>query len=484
MIRAFLVHLGRFFRMLLLSAFVCVLLIPLAFNVLEIIFGRFAKQDNVYLICALISLLVSALYTFWQKDRVNSDEVIFFMRNRMIKQRRRFNHFIALNAILVAKVGNYDLNLHIKKYKEQLQKEAQQQEAPQNQSHDGGSTTNSNDSLALMDLYQARESTKQYDTVLISIMAHKSFQGQDDWENKARALAYGEALAFIESLMNSVSATDKQHSAIAKVYIAALLDKPQLAYELNYVKKISKKCGPYLCELLFVLMLRTLMNVNPFKIGYIDYRVLLEHPTIKKVGAMLLEIDEDLINSSYYNRFFFLLNQEQVRIRQKWINSHYQEAAAAASASASASAAGAGAGAGSGQSQGASASYSAGDGFERQYSYSYSYKDGFREGASTSAGAGTGAGAGAGAGAQFNQDNRANNNQRYLSKKEKAYITLGLDSSSTIEQVKKQYRKLAFKYHPDHIADYESFSYSQKQELNAQFLAIVQAYEIILKDQA
>lgn len=83
------------------------------------------------------------------------------------------------------------------------------------------------------------------------------------------------------------------------------------------------------------------------------------------------------------------------------------------------------------------------------------------------------------------EDNRANNNnQRYLSKKEKAYITLGLDSSSTIEQVKKQYRKLAFKYHPDHIADYESFSPSQKQELNAQFLAIVQAYEIILKDQA
>lgn len=481
MIRAFLVHLGRFFRMLLLSAFVCVLLIPLAFNVLEIIFGRFAKQDNVYLICALISLLVSALYTFCQKDRVNSDEVIFFMRNRMINQRRRFNHFIALNAILVAKVGNYDLNLHIKKYKEQLQKEAQQQEAQKNQSHDGSSTTNSNDSLALMDLYQARESTKQYDAILSSIMAHKRFQGQDDWENKARALAYGEALALIESLMSSVSATDKQHSAIAKVYIAALLDKPQLSYELNYVKKISKKCGPYICELLFVLMLRTLMNVNPFKIGYIDYRVLLEHPTVKKVGTMLLEIDEDLINSSYYNRFFFLLNQEQVRIRQKWINSHYQEeAAAAAAASASAAGAGAGSGQGHGSSHGYSSSSGAGDGFERQYSYSYSYKDGFREGAGTSAGAG----AGAGAGAQFNQDNRTNNNQRYLSKKEKAYITLGLDSSSTIEQVKKQYRKLAFKYHPDHIADYESFSPSQKQELNAQFLAIVQAYEIILKDQA
>ena len=481
MIRAFLVHLGRFFRMLLLSAFVCVLLIPLAFNILEIIFGRFAKQDNVYLICALISLFVSALYTFWQKDRVNSDEVIFFMRNRMIKQGRRFNHFIALNAILVAKVGNYDLNLHIKKYKEQLQKEAQQQEAQQNQSHDGSSTTNSNDSLALMDLYQARESTKQYDAILSSIMAHKRFQGQDDLDNKARALAYGEALAFVESLMSSVSATDKQHSAIAKVYIATLLDNPQLAYELNYVKKISKKCGPYLCELLFVLMLRTLMNVNPFKIGYIDYRVLLEHPTVKQVGAMLLEIDEDLINSSYYNRFFFLLNQEQVRIRQKWINSHYQEAAAAAAAaSASASAAGAGADAGSSQGASSSSSSSSSDGFERQYSYSYSYKDGFREGA----GASEGAGAGAGAGAQFNQDNRANNNQRYLSKKEKAYITLGLDSSSTIEQVKKQYRKLAFKYHPDHIADYESFSPSQKQELNAQFLAIVQAYEIILKDQA
>ena len=472
--------------MLLLSAFVCVLLIPLAFNILEIIFGRFAKQDNVYLICALISLLVSAGYTFWQKDRVNSDEVIFFMRNRMIKQGRRFNHFIALNAILVAKVGNYDLNLHIKKYKEQLQKEAQQQEAQQNQSHDGSSTTNSNDSLALMDLYQARESTKQYDAILSSIMAHKRFQRQDDLDNKARALAYGEALAFIESLMSSVSATDKQHSAIAKVYIATLLDNPQLAYELNYVKKISKKCGPYLCELLFVLMLRTLMNVNPFKIGYIDYRVLLEHPTVKQVGAMLLEIDEDLINSSYYNRFFFLLNQEQVRIRQKWINSHYQEAAASAatSASASASAAGAGADAGSSQGSSSSSSSSSSDGFERQYSYSYSYKDGFREGAGTGADAGAGAGAGEGAGAQFNQDNRANNNQRYLSKKEKANITLGLDRSSTIEQVKKQYRKLVFKYHPDHIADYESFSPSQKQELNAQFLAIVQAYEIILKDQA
>lgn len=382
-IRAFLVHLGRFFRMLLLSVFVCVLLLPLAFNILEIIFGRFIKQDNVYLLCVVISISVSLIYTWGQKDRVNADEIIFFMRNRMIKQGRRFNHFLALNALLVAKVGNYDLELHIKKYREQLAKQP---------------------FAASKDL-QCDPLVSE--PLLSKLINEINFSKLDNLDKQAHLLAYSEALVFIESLVSSVGADDKQMGQIGKIYIETLLNNPKYEDELNYIKKISKRCGPYLCELVFVLLIRTLMNVNSFKLGYINYSVILEHPTIKKLGSALLNVDEEQINGNYYNRYFFLLNQEQVRIRQKWLYSQYQEPHCS-----------------------------------------------------------------------------THQTTHTLSKREKAYITLGLNSSCSLEQVKRQYRKLVFKYHPDHIADYESFSPSQKQELNAQFLAIVQAYETILKDQA
>lgn len=613
--------------MLLLSIFVCVLLVPLAYSILEIIFGRFAKQDTVYFVCAFIAILVSLLYTYWHKDRVNSDEVIFFMRNRMVKQRRKFNHLIALNAILVSQVGNYDLELSIKRYRDLLKKQshsqyqdftqantssgpsqAQRQNQSKSQGHaqaeehsksqgygyneeqnhahghsatkgnehradkkdKHGADTNKNaeqnteaqpnaetqqngegrvkpeeDGKAQGDeakrglAISALRDKREYEPILTKAMAHKRFRGKDDFDDKARELAYSEALSFIESLLSSVGANDKELSNIGKIYIATLWDKPKLEYELNYVRKISKRSGPYLCELIFVLIIRNMMNVSPFKLGYIDYRVLLEHPSIKKVGAMLLNVKKEQINANYYNRYFFLLNQEQARIKQKWLN---EQSASSAfdqdpSGSSSNSQDGPYGHANSGKSsrdngkqsfdgawQG-KGSRERDDGFTEQYSYSYSQQHGFSDsfnsgfksnqgsnhGQSQSSSQGHGQGANHGQGqsqgqgysngqahshsqgqySRYSSQSGSNTGfssgasgggQRFLSKLEKAYITLGLDKSASIEQVKKQYRKLAFKYHPDHISEYESLSDTQKQELNAQFLAIVQAYEIILKD--
>ena len=53
---------------------------------------------------------------------------------------------------------------------------------------------------------------------------------------------------------------------------------------------------------------------------------------------------------------------------------------------------------------------------------------------------------------------------------------LGLDSSATDEEVKKAYRRLAMKYHPDKV---ENMGEEVKKSAEAQFRKINEAYEQI-----
>ena len=623
MIRVFLVHLGRFFRMLLVATFVSVLAVPLIFGALEIIFGRFARQDVMYLVCAGVAVGASVIYTWYSRNRVNSDEVLFFVRNRMVASRRMFYHLLTIQAMAVYRVGGVDLQERIDELFTQLKDssperdtEHHEQPGPESSSTTGGTSdgTTDNSSASRKDdrTHQEKSSSKaradaQSEAAAAAAdaaagsgaagagtagaaaggagaagesasaddasSAHEAY-GQADgtsagagdadsrgavswaviikWPDgadargrssrellmQAREQACEEALAHIASFMASTGAQGRRLERGSRVYLSALLDRPEPAREDSFLKAMNRQCGPYLCELTFVLIIRTLMSVEPFKKGFIDYRLILEQPLVKHWGSLLLGVPEDSINADYYNRYFFLLNQEQARIRESWIIQQ-MHAAAAAQAAAAASASSA-----SGNAQGGSHSSELTDsddtfnGSSGHYSYSYTYSNGqwyyqgstdYSDNSSTAgadaasgasadaAGAEAAAGSGSsgnssdraraqGAGASSGADSTAGDSGaagagrqwrertestagaagggRFLSRLEKAYITLGLEFNSPLDKVKRQYRRLAFKYHPDHIADYDSFSQSQKEELNAQFLAIVAAYEIIMKDQA
>lgn len=612
MIRVFLVHLGRFFRMLLVATFVSVLAVPLIFGALEIIFGRFARQDVMYLVCAGVAVGASVIYTWYSRNRVNSDEVLFFVRNRMVASRRMFYHLLTIQAMAVYRVGGVDLQERIDELFSQLkdaspQRNTEHHEQPDHETSSttdstaDGSTENSSASSKDDRSHQEKSSAKAGASDMASDAAaddaaagsgasagvsgaagaaDASSAHADDgqasgasagagdadsrgavrwaviikWPDgadargrssrellmQAREQACDEALVHIASFMASTGAQGRRLERGSRVYLSALLDRPAPAREDSFLKAMNRQCGPYLCELTFVLIIRTLMSVEPFKKGFIDYRLILEQPLIKHWGSLLLGVPEDSINVDYYNRYFFLLNQEQARIRESWIIQQMQAAAAAQAESAAAASSASGNAHGSSHSSEHTDSDDTFNGSSGHYSYSYTYSNGqwyyqgstdysdsgssagadaaSRAGADAAAGAGSRSGSSgyssdrarahdagasggadraagdsgaAGAGRQWRERSGSTGSTagssgggRFLSKLEKAYITLGLEFNSPLDKVKRQYRRLAFKYHPDHIADYDSFSQSQKEELNAQFLAIVAAYEIIMKDQA
>lgn len=83
---------------------------------------------------------------------------------------------------------------------------------------------------------------------------------------------------------------------------------------MRYWSVKVKRLGPYAGEVIFTLLLRSLMGVNK---GSQDYRLLLKHPLIFQVGVALVGKE---VNENYYNRYFFLLEQEQMRLNHQGRN--------------------------------------------------------------------------------------------------------------------------------------------------------------------
>lgn len=246
MIRGFLINLGRFFRVLLVSVFVSILVVPFGTNILEIFLGRVASQDQVYLISVSLALVVSLVYTWQQRDRVNYDEVLFFVRNRLIKKRRLVFHLMKLQALLIVHVGGYDQQRRI------------------------------------------------------------SF---------LEANSSAQAKIWVKGLLASLGANDKEREQALSWYLENLFSEyNDLTKELRYWSVEVKRLGPYAGEVIFTLLLRSLMGVNK---GSQDYRHLLKHPLIFQVGVALVGKE---VNENYYNRYFFLLEQEQMRLNHQGRN--------------------------------------------------------------------------------------------------------------------------------------------------------------------
>ncbi len=69
--------------------------------------------------------------------------------------------------------------------------------------------------------------------------------------------------------------------------------------------------------------------------------------------------------------------------------------------------------------------------------------------------------------------------QKFFSPNISSYLSLGLERSATNEEVKRAYRKLAMKYHPDRLS---GESETQKRIAKQRFREVKEAYELIKKE--
>ncbi len=83
-------------------------------------------------------------------------------------------------------------------------------------------------------------------------------------------------------------------------------------------------------------------------------------------------------------------------------------------------------------------------------------------------------------GSQYGQQNSSySSSQSSAGSASNPYKTLGLDSSATDEEVKKAYRRMAMRYHPDKV---EGLGEEMKKNATEQFRAINEAYETIKRE--
>lgn len=115
MTRLFLIHLGRFLRCYLLACFGSVLLVPLSFNIYDVFTQNSYRNDLMFLCAAVLPAVIAAGYTWYQRRRINSDETLFFVRNRLRLHPELLRPYFALTGVLLREVG-FDLNEHQRKF--------------------------------------------------------------------------------------------------------------------------------------------------------------------------------------------------------------------------------------------------------------------------------------------------------------------------------------------------------------------------------
>lgn len=114
-LRMFFIHLGRFMRAYLISAFATVLVIPLSFFLFEIITRKNISENIIFFSCAAVSFVISTIYTLFQRKRINSDDLPFYVRSRLKKDRAYIKAYFELSALMVRHLVKFSIPLYITK---------------------------------------------------------------------------------------------------------------------------------------------------------------------------------------------------------------------------------------------------------------------------------------------------------------------------------------------------------------------------------
>ena len=449
------VHLGRFMRIYLISCFSCVLVVPLFFNLAEIVFDRVQDPDLMYILCATIPAAISALYVYQQRQRINSDDLQFYVKRRLGRSKSFLAHYFTLTGLLVRELCAHQFDFKA--------------------------------------LEKAKESELQ--TALMVYKAH----GPDD----LYAIGNNEQMVINQQVAKLLPLVDNMFSLLAlqgeflalaqRSFMLGLRGQVSLESEFGHLDRCIKQRGQFFCEYVFTTFVRTIIRALPEEQRE-DYPVLLEHPMFKVIGSHLLQVDPERINSNYTNRYFKLLTQECFCLQRQAMgggdcHQHFGHGERDYTFDGTAFSFRGFYNQGANGFQGAQDQGNFGFDFtggtkeSYQSSSSYYYRDSYqdaynRQEAEAEAGAkGERQQSGAWSGAYTHSQST---NSAPETKLQKAYRTLGLNDQASLLQVKKQYRKLVFKHHPDHIKDYMAMDEAHKAAITRRLQEIVQAYTYII----
>ena len=456
MTRLFLIHLGRFLRCYLLACFGSVLLVPLSFNIYDVFTQNSYRNDLMFLCAAVLPAVIAAGYTWYQRRRINSDETLFFVRNRLRLHPELLRPYFALTGVLLREVG-FDLNEHQRKFlaalhlADEIEREALATQAAANAT-----------AMGLGDFEFKREPGMINELRL---------------DQLATAAAQTEALSCIETVVLASNLTLKRKNLeLSKQYLLQGLapEGPSLEQAFKELKMAMCGYGPYFEAWVAISLVRSVMIALPPE-QHRDFNALWQNPLIQQIGSKLLTSETA---RSSAERHSFMLNQEVYRLRHRaaFVRQQFEQAQAAARA----------------RRQGAhkqaqdakhQSGYSFRQGPDDAFSYgSYYYHGCYEPGQDPRYGAEHEDFEGSRYSYRdhYERDAGADEPKEELTELQKAYQILGVSADDSVSTIKAQYRRLAFRFHPDHIKDYLHLSPGQQRLLNAKFQEICAAYSTVM----
>ena len=443
MLRLFLIHLGRFLRCYLVACFGSVLFVPLLFNLYDVITQNGYRDNVMYLCAALVPAVIATYYTLQQRRRVNSDEVRFFVSTRLRLHPKILVPYFELTGVLLRTAAGFDLAARQRAFlaalhlADTIEREALAAQAAANAA-----------AMGLGDFGCVHELGAVNELRL---------------DQLAQAAAQSAALSCIETVVAESHLTAKRRNLERSK--AALLRglSPETSLEpvLSQLVTALRGYGSYLEAWVFVSLLRSLMNALP---AVRDYQTLSALPALQQVATQLLV---STTAQRSVARYLFLLNHEVAQLRQRAaaLQAQYEQAQAAARAHHNW--------------RHEQAQDSTGFGFhshfEEQTASAYEHAADEPHECNERADE-----------SDYERDDegdyeRAEERREELSAVQRAYQILGVPADAPLSVIKTQYRRLAFRYHPDHIKDYLSLSPAQQRALNAKFQEICAAYSTIVK---
>ncbi len=456
MTRLFLIHLGRFLRCYLLACFGSVLLVPLSFNIYDVITQNGYRNDLMFLCTAVLPGVIAAGYTWYQRRRVNSDEILFFVRNRLRLHPELLRPYFALTGVLLREVG-FDLNEHQRKFlaalhlADEIEREALATQAAANAT-----------AMGLGDFELKREPGVINELRL---------------DQLAAAAAQTEALGCVETIVLASNLTLKRKNLeLSKQYLLQGLNPEGMSLEQALKDLQTAICGygPYFEAWVAISLTRSVMNALPPE-QHRDFNALRQNPVIHQVSAALLANE---VAYRCAHNFSFMLNQEVYRLRHRaaFIRQQFEQAQAAARARRQGE---------TEQTQGTKQhnGYSFRQGPDDAFSYgSYYYHGYYEPGQDPRYGAEHEDFEGSRYSYRdhYERDEGADEPKEELTELQKAYQILGVSADDSVSTIKAQYRRLAFRFHPDHIKDYLHLSPGQQRVLNAKFQEICAAYSTVM----